>query len=38
VITVVDRLGLEEAACGCYRTIRNSFERLLPGTYGGRKG
>jgi CRP-like cAMP-binding protein len=33
VITVVDRPGLEEAACGCYRAIRQSFERLLPGTY-----
>jgi hypothetical protein len=34
VLTVVDRDGLEEAACGCYRAIRGSFERLLPGTYG----
>jgi CRP-like cAMP-binding protein len=34
VITVVDRPGLEEAACGCYGVIRTSFERLLPGTYG----
>ena len=33
VITVVDRRGLEEAACGCYGVIRRSFERLLPGTY-----
>ena len=36
VITVVDRDGLEEAACGCYRAIRRSFERLLPGTYGSK--
>jgi CRP-like cAMP-binding protein len=34
VLTVVDRDGLEKAACGCYRAIRSSFERLLPGTYG----
>jgi CRP-like cAMP-binding protein len=34
VITVVDRPGLEETACGCYGAIRRSFERFLPGTYG----
>lgn len=34
VITITDRTGLEEMSCECYRTIRNSFERLLPGTYG----
>jgi len=33
VITVLDRAGLEDAACECYLTIRRSFERLLPGTY-----
>ena len=33
VITVLDRAGLEEATCECYRAIRRSFERLLPGTY-----
>jgi CRP-like cAMP-binding protein len=33
VITVVDRSGLQEAACGCYGVIRKSFERLLPGTH-----
>lgn len=32
-IIVVDRPGLEEAACECYGTIRRSFERLLPHTY-----
>jgi CRP-like cAMP-binding protein len=33
VITVTDRAGLEETACESYRTIRRSFERLLPNTY-----
>jgi hypothetical protein len=30
---VTDRAGLEDVACECYRTIRRSFERLLPRTY-----
>ncbi len=29
VITVTDRPGLESAACACYRTVRDEFERLL---------
>jgi hypothetical protein len=29
-ITVTDRVGLEAAACECYRRI---YDRLLPGTY-----
>ncbi|WP_114188399.1 Crp/Fnr family transcriptional regulator [Microvirga aerophila] len=33
LIAVVDRAGLEEAACECYGKIRRSFERLLPHTY-----
>jgi CRP-like cAMP-binding protein len=33
VITITDRAGLEEMSCECYRTIRKSFERLLPATY-----
>jgi CRP-like cAMP-binding protein len=33
MITVSDRAGLEEIACECYRSIRRSFERLLPKTY-----
>ena len=33
VITVVDRVALEDAACECYGSIRRSFERLLPNTY-----
>jgi CRP-like cAMP-binding protein len=29
-VTVIDREGLEEASCECYRTIRGEFDRLLP--------
>jgi CRP-like cAMP-binding protein len=32
-ISVLDRKGLEEAACECYGHIRRGFERLLPHTY-----
>jgi CRP-like cAMP-binding protein len=32
-IVVIDRGGLEQAACECYRKIRSRFEKLLPGTY-----
>jgi CRP-like cAMP-binding protein len=32
-IDVIDRAGLERAACECYRKIRFRFETLLPGTY-----
>ncbi|WP_243367809.1 Crp/Fnr family transcriptional regulator [Microvirga solisilvae] len=40
VITITDRSGLEEMSCDCYRIIRTSFERLLPGTHSkfGSKG
>jgi CRP-like cAMP-binding protein len=31
-IAVLDRLGLEEASCECYRVIREQYERLLPPT------
>ncbi|WP_262265819.1 Crp/Fnr family transcriptional regulator [Microvirga yunnanensis] len=34
VIQVTDRAGLERASCECYGTVRRSFERLLPHTYG----
>lgn len=29
-VTVLDREGLEKAACECYRIIRSEFDRLLP--------
>lgn len=32
-IVVLDRAGLEEAACDCYRRVRDTFERLLPRSY-----
>ncbi len=33
VIVVTDRVGLEQASCECYATIRHRFECLLPQTY-----
>jgi CRP-like cAMP-binding protein len=32
-IRVLDRGGLEQVACECYRVIRSQYERLLPRTY-----
>lgn len=32
-ISVLDRAGLKQGACECYRKIRFRFETLLPGTY-----
>ncbi|WP_262271553.1 Crp/Fnr family transcriptional regulator [Microvirga yunnanensis] len=32
-IAVIDRAGLEQGACECYRKIRSRFEKLLPGSY-----
>jgi len=29
-ITVVDRKGLEEASCECYKVVRDCFDQLLP--------
>jgi CRP-like cAMP-binding protein len=29
-VTIVDREGLENSACECYRIIRTEFDRLLP--------
>jgi len=29
-VTIIDRDGLENAACECYRIIRTEFDRLLP--------
>jgi hypothetical protein len=28
-ITILDRPGLEVAACECYRIVRDEFDRLL---------
>jgi CRP-like cAMP-binding protein len=33
-VIVADRARLEGAACECYRRIHNTFERLLPRTFG----
>jgi len=33
VISIIDRAGLEEASCECYRLVRRRFEQLLPKTY-----
>lgn len=33
-ITVLDRPGLEAAACECYRIVRDRYEQLLPHTFG----
>lgn len=32
-ITVIDREGLEDAACDCYGRVRRVFERVLPLSY-----
>jgi CRP-like cAMP-binding protein len=29
-VTVIDRAGLEVAACECHRTVRREYDRLLP--------
>jgi CRP-like cAMP-binding protein len=28
-VTIIDRHGLEAASCGCYRMVRNEYDRLL---------
>ncbi len=33
-VTILDRSGLEEATCECYRIIRRQYERRLPGSFG----
>lgn len=33
IITVPDRPGLEAASCECYWKVRETFERLLPGSF-----
>lgn len=35
VITIVKRRALEATACECYATVRQHFERILPGLYPG---
>jgi CRP-like cAMP-binding protein len=30
VVEIIDRAGLEQASCECYRAVRNTYERLLP--------
>jgi len=30
-ITIIDRAGLEARACECYATVKNEYDRLLPG-------
>ncbi|MFT5933645.1 MAG: hypothetical protein ACI9M6_000689 [Hydrogenophaga sp.] len=29
-IEVLDREGLEARSCGCYRVVKNEYDRLLP--------
>lgn len=39
VVDILDRAGLEAAACECYDTVRRNYERLLPDPFkrpGGR--
>jgi CRP-like cAMP-binding protein len=33
ILTVLDRAGLEAAACECYRVIRNRYKQLLPSAF-----
>lgn len=33
VITILDRRLLERTSCECYRTIRQEYDRLLPGSF-----
>ncbi len=37
-ITVLDRPGLEDAACECHGAVRREYARLLPDAGGGRRG
>jgi CRP-like cAMP-binding protein len=34
MVDILDRPGLEAAACECYAAVRKTFERLLPGSFG----
>jgi CRP-like cAMP-binding protein len=35
VVDILDRQGLEAAACECYGAVRDHYERLLPSPFGG---
>lgn len=28
LITIIDRQGIEDLACGCYQTVKNEYHRL----------
>ncbi|HRD45148.1 MAG TPA: Crp/Fnr family transcriptional regulator [Caulobacter sp.] len=34
VVDILDRAGLEAAACECYDSVRRTYERLLPDPFG----
>jgi CRP-like cAMP-binding protein len=34
-ITILDRRGLKAASCGCYKADRESYDRILGGSYPG---
>ena len=34
VVDILDRAGLEAAACECYDSVRRNYERLLPDPFG----
>jgi hypothetical protein len=34
VLQIEDRAGLEDAACPCYRIVRDEFDRLLGAPVG----
>jgi len=33
IVTILDRRLLERKSCECYRTIRQEYDRLLPGSF-----
>ncbi|MBU6464418.1 MAG: Crp/Fnr family transcriptional regulator [Bradyrhizobium sp.] len=33
IVTILDRRHLERKSCECYRTIRQEYDRLLPGSF-----
>jgi len=34
IVDILDRAGLEQAACECYGSVRRTYERLLPDPFG----